>query len=69
METLIGIFTAILDFFSAVKRFLGELCRPLQDFGTVETVMVGVMLAVAISGMAAFGPWTRKRKSGEFPWG
>ncbi len=68
METLIGIFSAILDFFSAVRAFFGELSKPFQDIWTVETLIVGIMLAVAVAGMAAFGPWTRKRKSGEFPW-
>ncbi|OYW71009.1 MAG: hypothetical protein B7Z37_28950 [Verrucomicrobia bacterium 12-59-8] len=68
METLIGIFTAVLDFFSAVKTFFAGLGRLFQDFDAVEMWMAGVMLAVAVSGMGAFGPWTRKRRSGEFPW-
>lgn len=68
METLIRIFTAALDFLSAVRTFFVDLVKPIQDIWTVETLLAGIMLAVAISGMAAFGPWTRKRKSGEFPW-
>ncbi len=68
METLIRIFTSILDFFSSARKFLGKLGGLFQDFDAVEIWMAGIMLAVAVSGMAAFGPWTRKRKSGEFPW-
>ena len=68
METLIRIFTAALDFFSAIGAFFGVLGKSFQDFGSVETLIVGIMCAVAVAGMAAFGPWTRKRKPGEYPW-
>ncbi|WP_395742079.1 hypothetical protein [Prosthecobacter sp.] len=68
METLIRIFTAVLDFFSAVGTFFGELSKPLHDIGSVEMLFMGVMLVAAVAGMAAFGPWTRKRKPGEYPW-
>ncbi len=68
METLIRIFTAVLDFFSAIGAFFGMLGKGFQDIWSVETLIVGIMIAVAVAGMAAFGPWTRKRKPGEFPW-
>ncbi len=68
METLIGIFTAVFEFFASVSKFFGELGKPFQAIWSVETLMVGIMLAVAVAGMAAFGPWIRKRKSDEFPW-
>ncbi len=68
METLIRIFTAVLDFFSAIGAFFGNLSKPFHDIWNVETLFVGIMIAVAVAGMAAFGPWTRKRKPGEYPW-
>jgi len=68
METLIRIFTAVLDFFSAIGAFFGMLSKPFQGIWSVETLIVGTMIVVAVSGMAAFGPWTRKRKPGEYPW-
>jgi hypothetical protein len=68
METLIRIFTAVLDFFSAIGSFIGALSKPFQDIWSVETLIVGIMIVVAVAGMGAFGPWTRKRKPGEYPW-
>ncbi len=68
METLIRIFTAILNFFSAIGSFFTELKKPLLDLWGLEMLFVGIMLAVTVAGMAAFGPWTRKRRPGEYPW-
>ena len=68
METLIRIFTSVLDFFSYIGTFFGGLGKSFQDFGSVEALIVGIMITVAVAGMAAFGPWTRKRKPGDFPW-
>ena len=68
METLIRIFTAVFDFFSAIGTFLSEVKKPLHDIWNMETLFMLIMVAVAVSGMAAFGPWTRKRKPGDNPW-
>jgi hypothetical protein len=68
METLIRIFSAILDFFSAIGTFFADLKKPLHDIWGVEMVFLLTMVTVAVAGMAAFGPWTRKRKPGEHPW-
>ncbi|OYW77478.1 MAG: hypothetical protein B7Z37_04370 [Verrucomicrobia bacterium 12-59-8] len=68
MEMLIRFFTAVLDFFSATGTFFGELKKPLHDIWGVEMLLVLIMLSVAVAGMAAFGPWSRKRKTGEYPW-
>jgi len=34
----------------------------------METLLILLFVLVALAGMAAFGPWTRSRKPGEFPW-
>lgn len=65
METLISVFTFVLEFFAAMKRFLAGLMVPLNSI----EVMIGLLfLVVTVAGMSAFGPWTRPRKPGEFPW-
>lgn len=68
METLIRIFTAVLDFFSSIGTFFADFKKPLHDIWNVETLFLLIMVAAAVAGMAAFGPWTRKRKPGEYPW-
>ena len=68
METLIGIFSAVFNFFGAIGGFFADLGKSANGFWGVETMLLGVMIAVAISGMAAFGPWIRKRRPDEYPW-
>ena len=68
METLIGLFTAVLNFFSSIGKFFVDAKKPVHDFWNVETLFLALMLAVAVAGIGAFGPWVRKRKPDEFPW-
>jgi hypothetical protein len=68
METLIGIFSAVFSFFGSIGGFFADLGKSVNGSWGVEMMLLAVMTAVAISGMAAFGPWTRKRRPDEYPW-
>jgi hypothetical protein len=68
METLIGIFTAVFNFFGSIGGFFADLGKSFNGIWGVETMFLAIMIAVAVSGMAAFGPWTRKRRPDEYPW-
>jgi hypothetical protein len=67
METLISMFSALIDFFDRVMTFFTELVKPLSGIWNMETLLVVIMLLVAVAGMAANGLWKR-RKPGELPW-
>ena len=67
METLISLFSALIDFFDRVMTFFTELAKPLSGIWNMETLLVVIMLLVAVAGMAANGLWKR-RKPGELPW-
>ncbi len=67
METLISMFSALIDFFYSVMAFFTELVKPLKGIWNVETLIVVIMLLVAVAGIAANGLWKR-RKPGELPW-
>jgi hypothetical protein len=68
METLIGLFTAVFNFFGSIGGFFADFGKSAKGVWGVEMILLVVMIAVAISGMAAFGPWTRKRRPDEYPW-
>lgn len=65
METLISAFTLVIDFCHRVAKFFSDMARPLNN---VETVAGIIILMVIIAGIAANGPWKRRRESGERPW-
>ncbi|MFN0078840.1 MAG: hypothetical protein ACKVY0_20455 [Prosthecobacter sp.] len=67
METLISMFSALIDFFHSVKSFFTDLVKPLSGIWNMETLIVVIMLLVAVAGIAANGLWKR-RKPGELPW-
>lgn len=67
MESLISMFSALIDFFYSVMAFFTELVKPLKSIWNVETLIVIIMLLVAVAGIAANGLW-RRRKRGELPW-
>ncbi|MFO1484186.1 MAG: hypothetical protein U1F71_12580 [Verrucomicrobiaceae bacterium] len=62
METLISIFTAVLEFLTAAKKCCEEVGASLNR---AEVVGGLIFLVVAIAGLGAFG---RRRKPGELPW-
>ncbi|MBB5034611.1 hypothetical protein HNQ65_004216 [Prosthecobacter vanneervenii] len=62
METLIRFFSAILDFFAATGAFLGKLNKPLEELWSFELLFLVILLIAAACGLAAFGPWTRRRR-------
>jgi len=68
METLVGIFTAVFKFFTSIGAFFADIGKSFHGFWSVEMMFLAIMITVSISGMAAFGPWTRKRRPDEFPW-
>lgn len=65
METLISIISTVLKFGSGVVTMAKELVRGLL---TIEILLVVIFILVTVAGMKAFGPWTRKRRPGEYPW-
>jgi hypothetical protein len=65
METLISVFTMLIDFCHTVAKFFSDLVKPLSN---IETVAAIIVLAVIVAGIGANGPWKRRRKSGEHPW-
>jgi hypothetical protein len=65
MEKLISFFSAVIDFFHGTGTFFKDLGNPFQN---VETLMIGLMLAVAVAGMAANGIFKPRRKPRDFPW-
>jgi hypothetical protein len=68
METLISLFSALIDFFDQVMTFFTELVKPLSGIWNMETLLVVIMLLVAVAGIAANGLWKPRRKHGELPW-
>ncbi|MCX6836368.1 MAG: hypothetical protein NTX35_00975 [Verrucomicrobia bacterium] len=55
----------MIDFFHGTGTFFKDLGNPFQN---VETLMIGLMLAVAVAGMAANGIFKPRRKPRDFPW-
>lgn len=64
MEKLISLFSALIDFFHGTGNFFKDVGNPFQN---VETLIIGLMLAVAVAGMAANGIFKPKRPR-DFPW-
>lgn len=62
METLISVFTMVIELGHAIAKFFSDLAKPLSN---IETVALIIMLAVVVAGVGAFG---RRRKPGHLPW-
>lgn len=67
MEMLIRFFSAILDFFAATRAFLAQLGKPMESIWSFEFLFLGILLVAAACGVAAFGPWTRRRRRSSQP--
>ncbi|MEQ1935950.1 MAG: hypothetical protein ABL962_19010 [Fimbriimonadaceae bacterium] len=55
----------MIDFFHGTGKFFSDLGKP---FHNVETLIIALMLAVAVAGMAANGIFKPRRKPRDFPW-
>ncbi|MCB1279392.1 hypothetical protein [Prosthecobacter sp.] len=68
METIIRMFTTVLDVVFAVGKFFSGVASSLSGLWTVEAMFVCMMLLAAVAGVAANKLWKRPRRPRELPW-
>jgi threonine/homoserine/homoserine lactone efflux protein len=69
MEMLVRFFTALLDFWAAVKAFFTKPGQPLEGIWTFEILFLVILLIAAVCGTIAFGTRQRRRRRTEQPAG